>query len=120
MKNILKLLTILCIHPATLFAQDAGFIKGVVVDTGTNMKLVNASVAIIRAKDSILVKFTRTGINGEIELNNLSFGKMLMLVHYPGYARYLESFTLDSANSTKDFNRIRLTLKADLLKEVIT
>lgn len=119
MKNILKLLTILCIHPATLFAQDAGFIKGVVVDTGTNMKLVNASVAIIRAKDSILVKFTRTGINGEIELHNLSFGKMLMLVHYPGYARYLESFTLDSANSTKDFNRIRLTLKADLLKEVI-
>lgn len=94
-------------------------IKGQVNDKDADSKLINASVAILQAKDSILVKFTRVSADGSFKFNNTPIGDYILLVTYPDYADYVESFKINETSPTKDFDKIGLLLKARLLNEVI-
>jgi hypothetical protein len=100
-------------------AQNQYSVKGSVADTASNAKLVNTSISVLNAKDSTLVSFTRAGTAGIFTLPDLKKGKLILLVTYPGYADYVERFTLDSAKSTHDFGRLSMILKAKLLADVI-
>ncbi|SEO78578.1 Outer membrane receptor proteins, mostly Fe transport [Mucilaginibacter gossypiicola] len=103
-----------------LSAQQANYsIKGTIADTVSNSKLANASISVITAKDSILQKFIRVKEDGTFAINNLSKGKFIVLATYPGYADFVERFTLDSAHTTHNFGRISMLLKERLLQEVI-
>jgi hypothetical protein len=53
---------------STSFAQQNGSVKGLVTDTLNKQNLTNAVVAVLRAKDSVLVKFTRTNKEGSFDL----------------------------------------------------
>jgi hypothetical protein len=97
---------------------QAQSIKGIVRDSTDNILLKNASISLLRAKDSILVKFTRSTEIGEFSITNLPADKYLMLVTFPDYADYVENFTL-SKNQIKDFGKLNLLLKTRLLQEVI-
>ncbi|MEO5911573.1 MAG: outer membrane beta-barrel family protein [Pelobium sp.] len=115
-----KLLTLLFLALFCLFANaQQAKIKGTILDSASNVNLKNASISILQAKDSILVKFTRATENGDFSINNLKTGNYLMLVTYPDYADYVEDFKLDEANPTKDFGKVNLFLKSRLLQEVI-
>lgn len=103
----------------SLSAQTNYSIKGTIADTVSNSKLANASISVITAKDSILQKFTRVKEDGTFAINNLSKGKFIVLATYPGYADFVEHFTLDSAHTTHNFGRISMLLKERLLQEVI-
>jgi hypothetical protein len=95
-------------------------VKGSIIDTSTHIKLENASISVLNAKDSTLRKFTRADVNGDFIINtNLVKGKMILLVTYPGYADYVEQFLLDSANTKHDFGKLNMILKAKLLADVI-
>ncbi len=113
----LLLITASVLFYGVCMAQNAT-VKGAVTDTINKQTLPNSVVSVLRAKDSILVKFSRANAKGGFELKNLPAGNYLLLVTYPEYADYAEAFTLaDSATfSTGD---IKLILKANLLKEVI-
>lgn len=100
-------------------AHNDYIIKGVVVDTGTNITLKDASVIILNSKDSIIRKFTRSQSNGSFLTNGFQDGTYLLYVSYPGYVDYSEKFNLDSSNTTKDFDIIGMVLKTNLLKEII-
>lgn len=100
-------------------AQNTYSVKGAIVDTASKAKLVNTSIIVLNAKDSILQTFTRAGIGGSFTINNLSKGKFILLVTYPDYADYVEHFTLDSAKSTHDFGQLNMILKTKLLADVI-
>ncbi|ASU36383.1 outer membrane beta-barrel family protein [Mucilaginibacter xinganensis] len=100
-------------------AQNLYSVKGSVIDTASNAKLANTSISVLNAKDSTLVSFTRANASGAFTLPNLKKGKLILLVTYPGYADYVERFTLDSAKSTRDFGRVSMILKAKLLADVI-
>jgi hypothetical protein len=102
-----------------LSAQTNYSIKGTLADTIANSKLANASISVITAKDSILQKFTRVKDDGTFTVGSLSKGKFIVLATYPGYADFVERFTLDSAHTTHDFGRISMLLKERLLQEVI-
>jgi len=119
MKLLLLNLLLFSLISFASYAQSSYTAKGSVVDTTTSVKLVNASVSVIRAKDSILLRFTRTADNGTFEFKNLPKGKMFLLFTYPGYADYVEHFTLDSTKTSADFGRVKLILKANLLNDVI-
>lgn len=112
----LLLFTFLC---SAAFAQKQYAIKGSVVDTSSGKKLVNTSVSVLRSIDSTLLKFSRADENGIFSVSGLPGGKMFLLVTYPGYADYVENFTLDSVRKNIDFGNIRLILKARLLADVI-
>jgi hypothetical protein len=101
------------------FAQNPFAVKGVIADTASNIKLVNATIAILNSKDSTLVKFTRAQANGEFSISNLKKGKFILLVSYPAYADYVETFQLDSAKKERNVGNINMLLKERLLKEVM-
>ena len=119
MKVLLLNLLLFSLISFSSLAQNNYSVKGTVVDTTTSVKLVNASVSVIRAKDSILLKFTRTAENGTFAFDKLPKGKMFLLFTYPGYADYVEHFNVDSSKTSLDFGRIKLILKANLLNDVI-
>ncbi len=94
-------------------------VNGVVIDTSANLKLKDAAVIILNSQDSIIRQFTRTQQDGSFLMNGLQGGNYILYISYPGYAGYTEKFTLDSNHTAKDFNTIGITLKINLLKEVI-
>ena len=109
---------ILVLMNLNAFAQVNTSLKGQVVDTAEKVQLFNASVNLLRAKDSVLVKSIRTDKEGKFQFSNVYVGKYLLMVSYPQYADYIDKIELaDGLN--KDLIKIQLNTKAHLLQEVI-
>jgi hypothetical protein len=108
-----------CFFSFSLLAQNTYSIKGFVADTAAKAKLLNTSISVLNAKDSTLRKFTRADANGAFSITGLSKGKFILLVTYPSYADYVETFSLDSVHTSHDFSRLNMLLKAKLLADVI-
>jgi len=121
--NHLMKITILaafcCFYTLTAAAQNPYSIKGTVADTSAKTNLINTSISVLNAKDSTLRKFTRADAKGGFSIGNLSRGKFILLVTYPGYADYVEKFVLDSLHTTHDFGKLNMLLKSRLLADVI-
>ncbi|GAC1307168.1 MAG: hypothetical protein NVSMB24_18500 [Mucilaginibacter sp.] len=94
-----------------LLAQSGYSIKGFVADTAAKAKLLNTSISVLNAKDSTLRKFTRADASGAFSISNLTKGKFILLLTYPGYADYVETFSLDSAHAAHNFGRLNMLLK---------
>ena len=119
MKLTITALVLFCVCSLSALAQNPYSVKGVSIDSVANVKLVNTSISILNAKDSTLRKFTRAAADGSFHLGNLNKGKFILLMTYPGYADYVEHFTLDSAKTTFNVGRVAMNLKSRLLNEVI-
>jgi hypothetical protein len=125
MKLTLTLLAYFCLLSFTTFSQTSttgkapNLVKGIIIDSASNVKLPNASISVLRAKDSTLIKFTRATTTGGFTVNNIGTGKFILLVTYPAYADYVEDFTLDSVKAQRSFGNIDLQLKARLLNTVL-
>lgn len=114
---ILVLLTIVCLHG---YSQQAA-IKGTVIDTSEKTNLSNAVIALLRPADSVLVSFTRSNRDGNFILQKLSpavQGKFILMVTRPAYADYYDRVEI-SGTGTTDLGKIFLTLKSQLLQEVV-
>jgi hypothetical protein len=93
-------------------------ISGTVVDTSENKPLENAVVSVIRPKDSVLIKFTRTKEDGSFSIASLKPSQYIVLITFPKYADFVE-FIKDSIKVDFDFGTIPLTQKSQLLEAVI-
>ena len=92
--------------------------KGQVVDTTEKVQLFNASVNLLRAKDSVLIKTIRTSKDGRFEFSIEKEGKYLLMISYPQYADYIDK--VDAVGGSNiDLMKIYLNTKAHLLQEVI-
>lgn len=118
MKKLLLLVLLLFTIDLTASAQKS-IIKGSVIDTTTKSMLANATISILRDKDSTLVKFSRADQHGNFILHDIPNGEFLIMVTYPKYADYIDFFKLDGRESGKEFGTIKLTTKATLLANVI-
>ena len=116
-KTLLATLALLLCAFATFSQTNA--LKGTITDISSNVKLHNATISILNAKDSTLYKFTRAAQDGSFSLQNLKNGNFILLVTYPEYADFVNKFNLDSANPSIDFKTIDMKTKAKLLNEVI-
>ena len=94
-------------------------IKGSVMDTTEQVKLPNASIVVIGAKDSILQAFTTTDSEGNFELFLPQGGDLTLIVHYGAFADYTENFSLNSNNRNISFSPIQMTLQTNLIEEVV-
>lgn len=119
MRLTILLSLIFVLFSSCLFAQNKYWVKGVVGDSVEHTKLHHTSVAVLNAKDSTLVTFTRTGEDGSFNINGLHPGNYIILLSYPDYADYVDKFSLDSAKQEFSFGNIRMQLKSRLLHEVI-
>ncbi|HVX52500.1 MAG TPA: carboxypeptidase-like regulatory domain-containing protein, partial [Chitinophagaceae bacterium] len=117
MKKVLLLLTVF-ISFCLISNAQSGSVKGIITDTINRQNLPNTVVSLLRAKDSILVKFTRADANGAFNLKNLPAGDYILLVTYPQYVDYAETLSLtDTSHINTGF--VKLILKANLLQDVI-
>jgi len=119
MKITILLILAFVLCTSSLLAQNIHSIKGAVIDTDLRIKLNNTAINVLNAKDSILQKFTRATDNGSFSISGLPAGKFTLLVIYPDYADYVETFTLDAERPTHDFGNIKLRRKETILKEVL-
>ncbi|RZA00174.1 MAG: TonB-dependent receptor [Sphingobacteriaceae bacterium] len=119
MRHTIITLFLLFISTHVLFAQNDYSAKGIITDTASNLQLENSSVLVLNAKDSTLAAFTRAATDGLFKINGLANGKYILLVSYPNYADFVERFQLDSAKRSIDVGQINMTLKSQLLAEVI-
>ncbi len=103
--------------PCLCYSQQAS-VKGSILDTLNHQQLSNTVIAVLQAKDSMLYTFTRTDATGKFELSHLPQGKYLLLATAPGYADYVEPFTLADSAATAQM-KIILSLKSRLLQEVV-
>ena len=110
---------ILCLCCTHLFAQNLFQVKGIVADSTANVKLRNATISILNAKDSTLYKFTRATENGDFDIQQMRAGDFILMLTYPEYADYVYYFQLDAINPSLNLRTINMKLKATLLNEVI-
>ena len=119
MKFTILLLSLFLLFTLRLSAQNTYSVKGVVADTAAKTKLLNTSVSVLNSKDSTLVTYTRAAKDGSFSVGNLHKGSFILLMTYPGYADYVEQFTLDSVKTSHDFGDVGMILKSRLLHDVI-
>ena len=87
---VFLLLTTLCTS-----AQKA-ILKGVITDTSSKENLVNSTIALLKAKDSTLYKFTRSKEGGLFEIDNLDTGKYVLMITHNRYADYYDALTFNA------------------------
>ena len=113
----LVLLLFVCLLFMSFFSVSAQTkVSGQVVDGADNRKLEKASIALLNAKDSILVRFTWAKENGGFSLANLDTGSYKLLVSYPQYADFVQDLLLDVTG--KELGVIKLSKVALLIEEV--
>ena len=92
-------------------------LTGKIREREENKPVQNAVVALIRQKDSILAKFTRTDAQGNFLLQNVKPGAYVLLTTHPLFADYVDSIVL--ADMETKLGNITLINKSKLLQEVI-
>lgn len=94
------------------FGQN--LLSGRVVDGNDDLKLQNATVMLIQAKDSLLVSYGRTDAAGKFELKKPKSGEFLLIVSYPKYADFFRNISEENA-----LGDIKLQSVAHLIEEVV-
>ena len=117
MKKLIAFLLLLAGSHYFATAQNAT-VKGTIVDTTNKKNLTNTVISLLRSKDSILYKFTRSKEDGSFQLNKLDTGKYELFISHDTYADYIDKLAITENNSTVDLGKIMMTLKANLLNDV--
>jgi hypothetical protein len=114
----LPLLCILLVFSITAFCQQRSTLKGSVADTVDKKNLQNSVVTVMRAKDSVLVKFTRVDRSGNFSISNLDSGKYIVMITHPYLGDYFDRIDV-APNTQKNLGQIMMIPKTKLLAEVI-
>lgn len=94
-------------------------VKGIVNDTLNANRLQYSSVTLVRAADSILETFTRSGAQGAFELHTNNPGKYIIMITFPSFADYVDIVTVDQAKPVVDMGTIPMVSKSHLLNEFV-
>src|SRR4030095_10257750 len=93
-------------------------LKGTLKDTSENRVLANTVISVLSKKDSVLVKFTRAGNDGNFKIQGLKEGSYILMVTHPYMGDYFDTIDVKGETPT-DLGNVHLTPKSKLLSEVI-
>lgn len=119
MKKLLSLLTAFGITSFTFVsqAQNSAKISGAV--SGAEKPVESASVALIRAKDSAVVKMAVTDKAGVFAIENVPYGRYRLLAQALGFVKnYSESFEVSAANPSQTVKPLILQVASKELASV--
>ncbi len=107
-----------------LYTQTYGqktTITGIVMDSSAHVRLKNASVVLLHAKDSFIVADTRADKEGRFTFRNMNdTANYVLFFSYPKYTDYSHRISMkDAKNNLFDMNQVNMILKAKLLEEVL-
>jgi hypothetical protein len=120
MKKVSLLVLSIFIFAIHSYAQKFnGVAKGVLQDSVTATPLADATVSIVRTKDSSLISFTITTSSGFFEIKNIAPGTYHLIASYTGMQGLKKEFTISENNTTADFGTIKLGRNYKSLTEVV-
>ena len=93
-------------------------LKGSVIDNTDNKNLQNTVISLMRAKDSVLVKFTRADKAGNFSISNIKEGDYIVMITHPYLGDYFDKAEV-KPNVVTDLGKINMIPKSKLLAEVI-
>ena len=100
MKHFLNLLTAMSISVVSL-AQNSGKVLGAIKDGGTEKIIDAASISLLKAKDSSIVKVAITDKEGNFIFENVKMGSYLVLATSVGHSKvYSKSFEISGDQKT--------------------
>ncbi|SDC45266.1 outer membrane beta-barrel protein [Niabella drilacis] len=99
------------------YSQKAA-LKGQLVDSSEHKSLRSTVVALLRAKDSVLVSFTRADEKGHFSIPQLDSGRYIMMTTHPYFAEYFNTVTL-APQQQLDLGVIQMLSKMKLMEEVV-
>lgn len=99
---------ILCTHYTWAQTQPQGQIKGHLTDQATQQPLADATVSLLRAKDSSMAQTTFTGKDGAFSLQNIPLGDYRLYISFIGYQAILHPLSLTVANSRISLDSLRM------------
>lgn len=102
---------------ATVTAQPFT-IKGKVLDTLNQAPLVNASVTLLHADDSVMESFTRVKQDGTFLLKANEKGKYIMMYVFPGFVDFIDKIELND-NAEVNVGEVPMTTRTNLMKEFV-
>lgn len=112
---------ILALSAATLIFSStmiyAGNIKGVVVDKSDKTPLISATIQLLSARDSSLVKGTVSDADGAFRFSGVSQGKYIVKTVYVGYSPTTNNAELKSASDAVDLGKIEVAENTIVLRE---
>lgn len=112
---------ILC-NAAQLFAQEAGTIKGRVMDiadTVSKSGLKGASVTLLTMPDSIAFRSSVTDAAGSFFLSNVPNGNYFLRISYSGFVAMGKSITIGENRTAMDLGTMGMQRFANLLESII-
>lgn len=116
MKKIILLLTVLTIAIQTM-AQNTGRLSGRL--SYGEKAIESASVTLLKAKDSSLLKAAISDKNGDFIFENIAFGNYLITVNSIGYKRYYSTIlSINQSNPAISLGRLTLEPQTGSLGEV--
>ncbi|MEO8174194.1 MAG: TonB-dependent receptor [Sediminibacterium sp.] len=120
MKNIVAILTALGVLSLPFVGHTqtaAGKVVGVV--TASQKTIESASVGLLRAKDSAVVKMAVSDKAGRFEVEQIADGKYLVLIQSVGFAKYYsEAFLINAAQTTYTLKPVTLLGGSKKLEDV--
>ena len=112
---------ILALSAATVIFSStmiyAGNIKGVVVDKSDKTPLISATIQLLSARDSSLVKGTVSDADGAFRFSGVSQGKYIVKTVYVGYSPTTNNAELKSASDAVDLGKIEVADNTIVLRE---
>lgn len=118
MKKFFSLLAAMSIAVCS-FAQSGAKVTGSIKDGGNQKVIDAASVSLLNAKDSSLVKTAVADKNGNFSFENLKDGNYLVMATSLGHTKsYSKSFSLSSSQPTVSLEVLQLQPVSKNLQEV--
>ncbi|MBD1367456.1 TonB-dependent receptor [Mucilaginibacter sp. ZT4R22] len=108
-----------CSFAISSFGQNNGLIKGRVIDTAIKQAILNSTVTVFRAKDSLLQAFSYPDKFGAFTVSNLPQGQYFLMITAKNYVDHIVLLELNSNSMQKDVGQISLLLKTTFLNEVL-
>lgn len=118
----MRRLLLLCLFLTSLSAlaqqRGIGTIRGAALDSTTKEGLAEATVSLLRSRDSSLVTFQITGGEGEFLFRNVSEGSYQVLVTYVGYQEKRQTVVITAATPAPTLPPLLMQTEVKSLNEV--
>ena len=96
-----------------------GVAKGILQDSVSATPLADATISVVRSKDSSLISFTVTSSSGYFEIKNIQAGTYYLLISYTGMQSFKKQFIIGEGHSVADFGTINMDRNYKTLNEVV-
>lgn len=118
MKRII-LFVLLLLAVSAQAQKVSGTVRGVLQDSSSSALISDATVSVLRTKDSSLISFTLTDSKGRFEINNIEAGDYKLIASYTSLRTLVKKFTIAAEKPLVDMGTIVMDRNYKALDEVI-